>query len=233
MNQQLLHEKQIAILTDNEFEQQALSQTRQALETMGASVQIVSPQANHVKSANGSKQAVTLSVDATLDQARPANYDALVLPGGLLHADRLRLNNSVGAFVRGFVDTHKPVAAIGHSVWLLVNAGVVQGRMLTSIPSIATDLRNAGADWLDRTVVVDQRLITSRTEDDLPAFTRELVTVLAGHDHTLQETVTTSPHGSFSEGGGKAPLGYDSPVIPSSQLPNEAGHNKDPFDLTP
>lgn len=163
--------KRIAILATDGVEKVELEQPRDALQEAGAKVDIVSLQSGEIEARNHDLEpAGTIRVDRTVSDAAAADYDGLVLPGGTVNPDKLRADQSAVSFVRDFVDSGKPVAAICHGPWTLVEAGVVAGRKLTSYPSIRTDLRNAGARVVDEEVVVDGNLITSRSPRDLSAF---------------------------------------------------------------
>lgn len=164
----------IAILTENGFEEVELTSPKQALEEAGANVHIVSPQKDKVRAMNGHEWSIELPVDRHVSEVDASEYDGLVLPGGVLNPDQLRLNEQAVDFIKAFFETGKPVAAICHGPQSLITAGVVKGRKMTSYPSIKTDLVNAGANWEDREVVVDQGLVTSRTPDDLPAFNKKM-----------------------------------------------------------
>lgn len=170
-----LQGKKVAILVCDGFEQVELEEPRQALDEAGAQTQIVSPAQGKVKGWQHDKWGDELPVDQPLDSADPGNYDALLLPGGVMNPDKLRMNPRAVQFARAFFDAHKPVAAICHGPWLLAEAGVARGRTVTSWPSIQTDLKNAGANWVDKEVVVDNGLVTSRKPDDIPAFNRKMV----------------------------------------------------------
>jgi protease I len=167
--------KKIAILVDQGFEQVELTGPQQALEEAGAETDIVSPEESKVKAWDTSKWGKNFKVDVSLTQANAQDYDALVLPGGVMNPDKLRAKPEAVAFVKSFIDAGKPVAAICHGPWTLIEAGAVRGRRVTSWPSLKTDLRNAGAEWVDEEVVVDNGLITSRKPDDIPAFNRQLI----------------------------------------------------------
>jgi protease I len=166
----------VAILVAEGFEQVELTGPRQALVDAGAKPQIVSPEAKTVQAFNHLDKADHFTVDVPLDSAKPDEFDALLLPGGVANPDRLRTLPKAVAFVRAFFDTGKPVAAICHAPWTLVEAGVLEGRTLTSWPSLQTDIRNAGGTWEDREVVVDGTLVTSRKPDDIPAFNDAMLT---------------------------------------------------------
>ena len=183
---QSLQGKKIAILVEDGFEQVELTSPRQALENAGAQTDIVSPKQDQVKGWNHTNWGDTFQVDVPIERAKANNYDALLLPGGVMNPDKLRMNKQAVQFVRDFFEQKKPVASICHGPWMLVEAGVVQGRKVTSYPSLQTDLKNAGANWVDQEVVVDQGLITSRNPDDLPAFNRKLVEEVAEGAHARQ-----------------------------------------------
>jgi protease I len=170
----------IAILAADGVEKVELEQPREALQQAGAQVQLVSLEAGEIQARNHDLEpAGTFGVDREVSEASVSEFDGLVLPGGTVNPDKLRLDDSAVSFVRDFVVSGKPVAAICHGPWTLVEAGVVVGRTLTSYPSIRTDLRNAGAHVVDEEVVVDGNLITSRSPSDLPAFCDTLVKQLA------------------------------------------------------
>jgi protease I len=170
--------KRIAILVENGFEQVELTSPKEALEEAGARTDVVSPVDGEVKGWKHTAWGDDIPVDVQLEDADPADYDGLVLPGGVMNPDKLRVNEQALAFVRAFFEAGKPVASICHGPWTLINAGVVQGRKLTSYPTIRQDLENAGARWVDEEVVVDDNLITSRNPDDLPAFEAAIVEAL-------------------------------------------------------
>jgi protease I len=167
--------KKVAILVADGFEQVELTEPKKALEEAGALAQIISPNKAKVKGWNHTEWGDTFSVEVVLDNADPEDYDALLLPGGVMNPDKLRRNEHALEFVRAFFDSDKPVAAICHGPWTLIDAGVVKGRRLTSYESIQTDLKNAGAEWVNEEVVVDRGLVTSRKPDDIPAFNRKMI----------------------------------------------------------
>lgn len=169
----------IAILATDGFEQVELTEPKKALEKAGAAVQIVAPQGGDVQGWNHHDKGDHFPVDRALDEAEADDYDALMLPGGVVNPDALRLEPKAIAFVQAFVKSDKPIAAICHGPWTLIDAGGVEGKRMTSWPSLKTDLKNAGANWVDQEAVVDGRLITSRKPDDLPAFCREMVGLFA------------------------------------------------------
>lgn len=177
--EQTLQGKKIAILVTDGFEQVELTEPHKALEQAGAEARVVSPAKEKVKGWNRTEWGDTIPVDVPLDQANAEQYDALLLPGGVMNPDKLRMNPAAVAFVKAFFDAGKPVAAICHGPWTLIEADVVEGRRMTSYPSIKTDLRNAGADWVDQEVVVDDGLVTSRKPDDIPAFNEKMIEVFA------------------------------------------------------
>lgn len=179
MNAHALKGKKVAILVADGFEQVELVQPKAALEQAGASAAIVSPQEGRVQGWNHHDPGDKFPVDQPLEQARAEDFDALLLPGGVINPDALRIDASALAFVQAFEKAGKPIAAICHGPWTLIDAGLVDGMRLTSWPSLRTDLCNAGATWVDETVVVDGLLITSRNPDDIPAFNREMVRVFS------------------------------------------------------
>jgi len=183
---QKLNGKRVAILVEDGFEQIELTSPKQALEEAGAKTHIISPKTDKVKGWEHTKWGQEFPVDVAIEQANADEYDALLLPGGVMNPDKLRTNAQAVQFVRTFFDQKKPVAAICHGPWMLAEAGVVKGRKMTSYPSIQTDLKNAGANWVDQEVVVDQGLVTSRNPDDLPAFNRKLVEEVAEGQHARQ-----------------------------------------------
>jgi protease I len=178
-----LQGKRIAILATDGFEQAELMEPRKALEKAGAATEVIAP-----KSGDGGKKTIrgwnvkewgeTVKVDKTLDEAKTQDYDALVLPGGVMNPDHLRMEPKAVGFVKDFVATGRTVAVICHGPWTLVEAGVVKGKTMTSWPSVKTDLQNAGANWVDKEVVTDGQFISSRKPDDLPAFNRTLIEAL-------------------------------------------------------
>ena len=170
-----LNRKKVAILATNGFEESELREPKKALENAGADVDIVSLKAGEIKSWADGNWGKEYQVDKTLDEVTQDDYNALVLPGGVINPDLLRREEKAIDFVRSFFDHHKPVAAICHAPWLLAEAGVLKGREVTSFSSIKTDIINAGANWRDEKVVVDSGLVTSRKPDDLPAFNSKLV----------------------------------------------------------
>lgn len=175
-----LQGRKVAVLATDGVEQVEMTEPWKALERAGAEVHLVSLKAGSIQGFNHLDKGDTFEVKVTVDKANSADYVALVLPGGVANPDALRTNERAVAFVREFMETDKPVAAICHAAWLLVEADAVRGRTLTSWPSLKTDIRNAGGDWVDKAVQVDQRLITSRKPDDLPQFCQRMVSEFSG-----------------------------------------------------
>jgi protease I len=173
--QKKLEGKKVAILVADGFEQIELTAPKEALEAAGAVTEIVSPARDDVQGWNHDEKADAFHVDMPLDRARSDDYDALLLPGGVRNPDELRQLTRALEFVDGFFATGKPVAAICHASWTLIEAGVVDGKKITSWPSLRTDLRNAGANWVDRDVVVDHGLVSSRKPSDIPAFNKKMI----------------------------------------------------------
>ena len=178
-----LEGKTIAVLATDGFEQVELTEPVAALKAAGARVDIVAPKSGVIQGSKHHDKGDTTAVDKTLGDASPSDYDGLVLPGGVISPDALRLEEAAIAFIRGFTEAGKPVAAICHGPWTLINAGAVSGRRMTSWPSLEIDLRNAGAEWVDEVVVVDQGLITSRKPEDLPAFCAKMIEAFAEGRH--------------------------------------------------
>ena len=178
--------KKVAMLVANGFEQVELTEPKAALEKAGAEVSIVSPELRTVKGWNHTEWGNEVPVDIPLDSANAEEFDALLLPGGVMNPDHLRMDPQAVEFVKHFVNERKPVAAICHGPWTLIEAGGVEGRTLTSWPSLKTDLRNAGANWVDKEVVSDGMLVTSRKPDDIPAFNREMIRLFSGRESQAQ-----------------------------------------------
>lgn len=175
--------KRVAILVTDGFEQSELTEPRKALEQAGARVEVIAPHDGSIQGMRHFDKADSVPVDLVVDQARPEEYDALMLPGGVGNPDQLRMNAKAVDFARSFFLTRKPVAAICHGPWTLVEAGVVQGRRMTSWPSLRTDIANAGGHWEDAPVVVDHGLVTSRKPDDLPQFCARMIEEFAEGPH--------------------------------------------------
>jgi protease I len=188
--------KKVAILVADGFEQVEMTKPRAALDEAGAETKIVSPKSGKIQGMNHADKADQFDVDLALDEARPADFDALMIPGGLMNPDELRGNERALEFTRHFFKRGKPVAAICHGPWVLIDAGLVRGRTLTSWPHIKTDVKNAGGKWVDQEVVVDNGLVTSRKPDDIPAFNRKMIEefcegrheVMAGKTAVVLET---------------------------------------------
>jgi len=179
MAQQTLKGLRVAILVAEGFEQVEMTEPRAALDAAGAITTLVSPESGEVLAFKHHDHGDSFTVDVALDDAKPSDYDALVLPGGALSPDNLRTVPAAVAFAKAFFDERKPVGAICHAAWTLIEADVLEGRTLTSWPSLQTDIRNAGGTWIDREVCEDGNLITSRNPNDLPAFDEKLVAKFA------------------------------------------------------
>jgi protease I len=179
MSDRNLQGTRVAILVTDGFEQVELLEPRKALDDAGATTMVVSPKDSKVKGWNHTEWGQEVPVDIPLKSAKAEDFDALLLPGGVINPDKLRMIPEAVQFVKGFIDGGKPVAAICHGPWTLVEAGAVLGRAVTSWPSLKTDLKNAGANWVDKEVVRDRKLVTSRKPDDIPAFNREMIQMLA------------------------------------------------------
>lgn len=178
-----LSNRKVAILTEEGFEQVELTSPKAALEAAGAKVDVISPKSGKIKAWDKTNWGIEINVDKQLDTVSPDDYDALVLPGGVLNPDKLRQNKEAVAFVSAFLDEGKPVAAICHGPQMLIETGMIGGRTLTSYPSLQTDLKNAGAHWIDQEVVVDNGLVTSRTPADLEAFNRKAIEEIGEGTH--------------------------------------------------
>ena len=174
----------MAILVADGFEQVEMTKPREALNEAGAETKIVSPSSGKVQGMNHADKGDQFDVDIELKEARPEEFDALLIPGGLMNPDQLRSTKEALEFTRYFFETGQPVAAICHGPWVLIDAGVVRGRTVTSWPAIKTDLRNAGANWVDKEVVVDNGLVTSRKPDDIPAFNKKMIEEFCEGKHT-------------------------------------------------
>jgi protease I len=178
----------VAILATEGFEQSELFEPKKALEEAGADVQIVSLKAGEIKGWNHTDWGDSVAVDLTVADANAEDFDALQLPGGVMNPDKLRMDETAVKFVKAFFDAGKPVAAICHAPWTLIEADVVAGKTITSWASLRTDLENAGAKWVDEEVVVDNGLVTSRKPDDLPAFNRKMIEEFAEGIHKRRKT---------------------------------------------
>ncbi len=171
--------RKVAILATDGFEQSELIEPRKALDHAGAKTVVIAPKSGAIKGWKAKNWGDDVAVDVPLDKASPDDYDALLLPGGVLNPDRLRTESKAVSFVRAFFDSEKPVAAICHGPMMLIEADVLRGRRLTSWPSLKTDIRNAGGEWSDAEVIVDRGLVTSRKPDDIPAFNRKMIEEIA------------------------------------------------------
>lgn len=182
-----LNGRRVAVLADNEgVEQVELTRPIEALKEAGAQVDLIAPEAGEIQAFNHLDKGDTFTVDHSVAEVSAADYAGLVLPGGVANPDNLRTNEKAVAFARSFFEEGKPVAAICHAPWTLVEAGVVRGRTLTSWPSLRTDIENAGGEWVDEEVVVDQGFVTSRNPDDLDAFCSKMVEEIAEGEHAGQ-----------------------------------------------
>lgn len=188
--------KRVAILATDGVEQEELTEPRQALKDAAAHPVVVSPKSGSIKAWQHDHWGDEIKVDLPLDQANADDFDALMLPGGVMNPDHLRQNKRAVQFVRQFFDAGKPIAAICHGPWMLVEADAVRGRTLTSWPSLQTDIRNAGGDWVDREVVTDMGIVTSRKPADIPAFNRKMIEEFGegihGGDRTRTPTASKS-----------------------------------------
>lgn len=178
-----LKNKKVAVLATDGFEQSELDQPVEALKKAGATVHIIGLKDGSIKGWTGGNWGNEVQVDRRVDQANAGDYDGLVLPGGVMNPDKLRMNQDAVAFVNRFFEDKKPIAAICHGPWTMIETGKLQGRKLTSYPSIRTDLENAGAKWTDEEVVVDNGLVTSRNPNDLPAFCKKMIEEIAEGKH--------------------------------------------------
>jgi protease I len=178
-----LKKMKVAILTENGFEQSELTSPKEAMEKAGVTVDIVSPQNKEVKAWDVNDWGITLPVDVSLEQANPEEYDGLMLPGGVLNPDKLRTNQKAIDFVKHFLERGKPLAAICHGPQTLIETNMIEGRKMTSYPAIKTDMINAGVNWVDEEVVVDNGLVSSRSPKDLDAFNKKLLEELAEGVH--------------------------------------------------
>ena len=176
----VLKGKKVAILAADMFERVELEEPRKAIEDAGGDVELVSIHDGEIKGFDHFDPANTVKVDRTIDDVSPDDYDALLIPGGVGNPDQLRGDENVVSFVQQFNRAGKPMAVICHGPWVLVESGVVRGRRVTSWPTLETDIRNAGGDWVDSEVVVDGNLVTSRKPDDIPAFNREMLRIFSG-----------------------------------------------------
>jgi protease I len=182
MADQSLEGRRVAVLATDGFEQSELEKPVEALKAAGAQVEVISLKEGQIQGMEHDDKGRMVDVDRTLASADPGDYDALVLPGGVGNPDKLRVQPAAVDFVRSFAQANKPIAAICHGPWTLINAEAIDGRRVTSWPSLEADLRNAGADWVDEEVVVDRGLVTSRKPDDLPAFCSNMIREFAAAD---------------------------------------------------
>jgi protease I len=181
-----LQGKKIAILVTDGFEQAELLEPRKALDEVGAETKVVSLKSGKIKGWKFTDWGQEVPVDVTLDSVRGEDFDALLLPGGVINPDKLRMDPKAVAFVKSFFDANKPVAAICHGPWTIIEAGAAKGRKIASWPSIKTDLRNAGAEWIDKEAVTDGNLVTARKPDDIPAFNRAMIELFSGQTKQQQ-----------------------------------------------
>ena len=197
-----LHGKRYAIVATDGFEEAELLVPQKALQEAGATVDVIAPREGNIQGMRYHRKGKTVAIDRTIDRASAADYAGLVLPGGVANPDALRTDGRVVAFVHEFCIAMKPVAAICHGPWTLIEAAAVNGRTVTSWPSLKTDLENAGAHWIDQEVVVDNGLVTSRKPDDLPAFCRRMIAEFSKgiQQHDQQEQLCTPANSEESQG---------------------------------
>jgi protease I len=179
MANESLNGKKVAILVTDGFEQDELLKPREALDKAEAETKVVSLKEGPVKGWDMTKWGKEVQADLTLDNAKPSDFDALLLPGGVINPDKLRMEPKAVAFVKAFFDANKPVAAICHGPWMVIEAGGARGRKIASWPSLKTDIRNAGAEWVDNEAVTDGNLVTARKPDDIPAFNRAMIELIS------------------------------------------------------
>jgi protease I len=202
MNDTSLQGTRVAILVADGFEQVEMTEPRHALQAAGADTKLVSPAQGQVQGWKHFDKSDTFPVDVPLAQANAADFDALLLPGGVANPDQLRIMPKAVSFIREFFDAGKPVAAICHGLWPLIDAGVVRGRTVTSWPSLKADLTNAQARWVDQEVVTDHGLVTSRKPEDIPAFNRKMIEEFAEGRHDQQRQPAAAGSGSRQAAGG-------------------------------
>jgi protease I len=183
MAERKLEGKKVAILAADMFERVELEEPRKALEEAGAQTEVISIHDGEIKGFDHFDPANSVKVDRTVEEVSVDDYDALLIPGGVGNPDQLRGDENAVSFVREFAESKKPMAVICHGPWVLIDAGVARGRTLTSWPTVATDLRNAGANWVDKEVVVDAGIVTSRKPDDIPAFNKKMIEEFAEGRH--------------------------------------------------
>lgn len=184
--------RNVAILAADGFEEVELTNPKKALDEAGARTRVISIKSGTIQGMNHADKGATVPVDQILAEAKPQDFDALMIPGGLMNPDTLRSTEEALEFVRHFFREGKPVAAICHAPWVLVDAGVIRGRTLTSWPAIKTDVRNAGGNWVDREVVVDNGLVTSRKPNDIPAFNEKMIEEFGEGRHTTTSGTASS-----------------------------------------
>lgn len=185
MKSKSLKNKRIAILATNGFEKSELFDPKKNVEAAGAKVDVISLKSGKIKSWDKKDWGKSVEVDCTVNLASSEDYDGLLLPGGVMNPDTLRISKDAIEFIKEFVDAGKPIGAICHGSWTLIETGAVTGRTMTSWPSLKTDLENAGATWVDKEVVVDGTLVTSRKPDDIPAFSAKFIELVAGASDTM------------------------------------------------
>jgi protease I len=189
-----IKDKKVAILTENGFEEVELTSPMNALEQAGATVHVISPQKDKVKAWDHDHWSIEIPVDKNLDDANPEDYDMLVLPGGVMNPDTLRQNKKAVSFAQHFLEHAKPLAAICHGPQTLIETGMLDGRTMTSFPSLQTDLKNAGVNWQDKEVIVDNGLVTSRSPKDLEAFNKKMIEELSEGQHATRGQFTQSKY---------------------------------------
>lgn len=199
MKNEILNSKRVAILATDGFEKSELFDPKATLEKAGVKVDVVSLKSGEIKSWDKKDWGETIKVDVVLSDANVEDYDGLLLPGGVINPDKLRIEEDAVSFVREFGEAGKPIAAICHGPWTLIDAGLVEGRKMTSYPSIKTDLINAGAEWVDEEVVTDQGLVTSRKPSDIPAFTAKFMSELEEGIHAPRTARTKSTSAASSD----------------------------------
>ena len=189
----VLSGKKVAIITEHGFEEVELTSPKKALEDAGAEVHIVSPQPKTVKAWDHDHWSIELKVNVLINEAKPEDYDALMIPGGVLNPDQMRINQKCVEFAQRFLEEGKPVAASCHGPQLLIETGLLNGRRMTSYPAIRTDLQNGGVEWEDKEVVVDNGLVTSRSPKDLEAFNKKMIEEIREGTHAPNAAFTPSP----------------------------------------
>ncbi|HEY2218332.1 MAG TPA: type 1 glutamine amidotransferase domain-containing protein [Gaiellaceae bacterium] len=194
MAEQPLKGKKVAIIAADMVERVELEKPREALEQAGATTELLSIKPGEIEAFDHFDKAKKIKVDRLVEEADASEYDALMIPGGVGNPDQLRGDENVVSFVREFFEAGKPVAAICHAPWVLVEAGVVRGRTLTSWPTLQTDIRNAGGNWVDKEVVVDGNLVTSRKPDDIPAFNKKMIELFAKGATAAQREKAKAAH---------------------------------------